>query len=200
MIGIYHPGSSLLHRTPAWIKLILLLAAVIEISLIRDLWWLGGAAAVTVLLYVIAWIPPRVALAQLRPLLWVVPFVAGFQLIFTGWRPAVLAAGILLVNVALAALFTLTTSVTAILDLCRTTLHPFRRWVDPDRVGLMMALAIRCVPLAATLVGEVWQARKARGVTGARNVAVAIAAPTVVRALRTADALGEALRARGVDD
>src|SRR3954469_21598134 len=200
MIGIYHPGRSLLHRTPAWLKLIVLLAAVIEISLIRDLRWLGVAAAATLLLYTVAWIPPRVGLAQLRPLLWIIPFVAAFQLIFTGWRPALLAAGILLVNVALAALFTLTTSVTEILDLCRATLHPFRRWVDPDRVGLLMALAIRCVPLATTLVGEVWQARKARGVTGARNIAVAVAAPTVVRALRTADALGEALRARGVDD
>ena len=59
VIGIYHPGSSLLHRTPAWIKLILLLAAVIEISLIRDLRWLGVAAAATLLLYLVAWIPPR---------------------------------------------------------------------------------------------------------------------------------------------
>ena len=56
------------------------------------------------------------------------------------------------------------------------------------------------MPLVAGIVGDVVEARKARGVTGIRNSAMALAAPAVVRALRTADALGEALRARGVDD
>jgi len=161
-----------------------------------------GAALLTVgVLFGVAGIGPRVALAQFRPLLWIIPFIGLFQLVFSGWERAVTSVGTLLVNVGLAALVTLTTRVSAMLDLTRTLLGPLRRvGVDADRVGLMLALTIRCVPLVSGIVGDVLQARKARGVTGLRNSALALAAPAVVRALRTADSLGDALKARGVDD
>ena len=201
MIGLYRPGTSPVHRLPAGWKLLLLAVAVVLTLRIDRPWQLGPVLVVVAGLYAIAGIPLRIGLAQLRPLLWVLPFIAAFQAVFAGWQQAVLAVGVLVVNVALAALLTLTTPVTAILNLCRSGLRPFRRFgVDPDRVGLLLALTIRCVPLVAGIVGDVVEARKARGVTGIRNSAMALAAPAVVRALRTADALGEALRARGVDD
>jgi len=110
-------------------------------------------------------------------------------------------AGALIVNLALAALLTLTTTVSAILDACQSLLRPLRRCgLDPDRVGLMLALTIRCVPLITRIVAEVSDARKARGVAGLRGSVVALAAPAVIRTLRTADAIGESLAARGVDD
>ena len=43
-------------------------------------------------------------LAQFRPLLWIVPFIAVFQLVFAGWQQALTSVGVLLVNVGLAAL------------------------------------------------------------------------------------------------
>ncbi len=201
MIGLYSPGTSVLHRMPAGLKLLLLAVAVGTTFLLRRPWQIGIALVVVALLYAVSRIPVASALAQLRPLAWVLPFVAGFQLLFADWQQAVYAAGALLINVALAALVTLTTRVSTILDLCRAGLRPLRRFgVEPDRVGLLLALTIRCVPLVAGIVTDVVQARKARGVTGLRNSALALAAPAVVRALRTADALGDALRARGVDD
>lgn len=201
MIGLYRPGHSLLHRLPAGWKLLLLAVAVVLTFRLREPWQVGVAAIGAAALYGLARMPLRVLLAQLRPLLWLLPFIVGFQLLFATWQQAAISAGVLLVNVALAALVTLTTPVTAILDLCQVGLRPLRRFgVDPDRVGLLLALAVRCVPLVAGIVSDVVLARKARGVTGVRNSALALAAPAVVRALRTADALGEALRARGVDD
>ncbi|BDZ56033.1 hypothetical protein GCM10025870_31060 [Agromyces marinus] len=106
-------------------------------------------------------------------------------------------AGRLVIAVALAAVYTLTTTVTATLDAVQLLLRPFARWVDPDRIGLALALAIRCVPLLADLVREVLDARRARGAEGSPT---AFAVPVMVRTLRTADRLGEALMARGVDD
>ncbi len=201
MIGLYQAGTSVLHRLPAGWKLLLLAIAVVFTFRIDSPSQVGPVLLLVVALYVMAQIPARIGLAQLRPLLWVLPFIAAFQLIFAGWQQAVLGVGVLVINVGLAALFTLTTRVTAILNLCQAGLRPFRRFgVDPDRVGLLLALTVRCVPLVAGIVNDVVQARKARGVTGLRNSAVALAAPAVVRALRTADALGDALRARGVDD
>ena len=125
-------------------------------------------------------------------------FVAIFQLIFAGPERAVHGLRHLLLTVAIAALVTLTTRVTAMLDVCQRLLRPLRRiGVDPDRIGLVLALTIRCIPLMVDIVHAVSEARKARGAGFSIR---AIAAPAVVRALRSADAMGDALIARGVDD
>ena len=77
-------------------------------------------------------------------------------------------------------------------------LRPLRRvGVDPDRVGLLLALSIRSVPVVVGIAEEVRDAQRARGLRGSPR---AYAVPLVIRSLRHADALGEALAARGVDD
>jgi biotin transport system permease protein len=119
------------------------------------------------------------------------------QALLAGWLVAGLMAGRLLVAVALATLFTLTTTVTAVLEAFDRLLRPFRRWIDTERVGLLVALTIRCIPLVTEIVREVLEARKARGTRGTLR---ALAVPVIVRSLYAADALGEALAARGVDD
>ena len=197
MIGLYRPGTSVLHRARAGLKLLALLGAVTVIVLLQTPWQLGIAAVVIAAGFAIARIPARVAAAQLWPLRWLLLLTAVFQVIFAGPDRALMVCGTLLLTVAAAALVTLTTRVTAMLDLCRWLLRPFGRWVDADRVGLLLALTIRCVPLLATVVSEVSAARKARGQGFSLR---AMAAPVVVRALRTADEMGAALVARGVDD
>lgn len=201
MIGLYQPGTSLLHRMPAGPKLLLLAAAVFAVVWLGEPWHIGVAVLVTAGLYALSGISWRAALSQLAPLRWIIPILLAFQLVLGSWQNAVMTTGSLLVNVALAALLTLTTRVTAILDVAQRVLRPLRRFgVDPDRVGLMLALTIRCIPMVAGIVREVSDARKARGITGIRGSMTALAAPAVVRALRSADAMGEALTARGVDD
>lgn len=201
MIGLYIPGNSVVHRMPAGLKLFLLAAGVFGMLLLRRPWQIAIALLVIAGLYAVAGVSWRAGLAQLRPLTWIVVILAIFQFVSAGAERAIVVTGSLLGNVALAALLTLTTKVTAILDVCQKLLKPLRRvGVDPDRVGLLLALTIRCIPLVAGIVGEVAEARKARGITGIRGSMVALAAPAVVRALRTADSIGEALTSRGVDD
>ena len=197
MIGIFHPGTSLVHRMPALAKLALLAVVVTAVTLLHSLVALGVASALVVALFALARIPARLAWQQITPILWVLAFAVPVQWIFAGWEAAATMGVRLVLAVALAAVYTLTTPVSATLDAMQVLLRPFRRWVDPDRVGLALALAIRCVPLLADLVREVLEARKARGAEGSPT---AFAVPVIVRALRTADHLGEALMARGVDD
>jgi biotin transport system permease protein len=123
---------------------------------------------------------------------------AAFQVLGAGpARAAVVTSG-LLVSFALAALVTLTTRVAAMLDVIARLARPLRLVrVDPDRVALLLAMTIRCVPLLMDIVTTVREAQRARGATGSP---MALAVPAVVRALRAADALGEALTARGLDD
>ncbi|MFC9963473.1 energy-coupling factor transporter transmembrane component T family protein [Nocardia ignorata] len=199
MIGLYCPGDSLVHRLPAGLKLLLLVIAIVAMTIFARTPLAVAVAAVTVaLLFAVARISWRVAVAQIRPVLWMTVIIGVFQLFTTTPARAIAVCGVLLVSVALAALVTVTTRVTAMLDALTRALAPLRRLgVDPERVGLLLALAIRCVPLLASIVHDVAEARRARGVSWS---ATALVTPVVVRALRTADAMGDALAARGVDD
>jgi biotin transport system permease protein len=197
MIGLYIPGRSPVHRAPAVFKLLVLAVAMVLVGLVQEPWLLGAAALATIGLYALARVPFGAAWRQVSPVLWLLVVAVPLQAVFAGWTVAALMAGRLLVAVALAALFTLTTTVTAVLGAFATLLRPFRRWVDADRVGLLVALMIRCIPLVAEIAAEVLDARRARGVQGSLR---ALAVPVVVRSLYAADAIGEALAARGMDD
>lgn len=198
VIGLYQAGSSVLHRVPAGWKLLAMLLAIIGVVLLSAPWQLGVAALVVAGGFAVARIPARSVWAQLWPMRWLLLLVAVFQVIFAGPERAVMVCGTLLLTVAIAALVTLTTRVTEMLDVCQRLLGPFRRvGVDPDRAGLVLALTIRCVPLMVDIVGAVSEARKARGAGFSLR---ALVVPSVVRALRRADAIGDALTARGVDD
>ncbi|WP_280315486.1 energy-coupling factor transporter transmembrane component T family protein [Nocardia abscessus] len=199
MIGLYRPGNSLLHRIPAGAKLVLLLVSIVAGTVfVRTPVQVLVAATAVAGLFAAAGIPWRVALAQLRPLVWMVLLIAAFQVLITSPARAAVVCGVLVLSVALAALFTLTTRVTDMLDAVTRWLGPLRRvGVDPERIGLLLALAIRCVPLLAGIVHDVAEARRARGLEWSMT---ALVTPVLVRALRTADAMGDALAARGVDD
>ena len=77
--------------------------------------------------------------------------------------------GVLALLVLLAALVTLTTRTTDLVDALVAACRPLRLLgVDPERVGLMLALGIRCVPVVVGLAEDVRDAQRARGLTRAR--------------------------------
>ncbi|WP_406230004.1 energy-coupling factor transporter transmembrane component T family protein [Nocardia sp. NBC_01009] len=199
MIGVYLPGDSLLHRMPAGSKLVLLITSIVTATV-----FVRGPVAVAVVgvlvagLFAMAGVPWKVVVAQLRPMVWMLLIIAVFQVLITSPARAVVVCGVLLLSVALAALVTLTTRVTDMLDAVTRALGPLRKvGVDPERIGLLLALAIRCVPLLTEIVHDVAEARRARGLQWSMT---ALVTPVLVRALRTADAMGDALAARGLDD
>ena len=197
-LGLYIPGESPLHRLPAGSKLLLMALAGAG-SVFLDHWWQVLAALLIVLAcYPLAGLPLRVAARQVGPLLWVVGLVAVFHVVVNGWEPALVFVGVITSLVLLAALVTLTTRTTDMIDAIVRGLGPFRRLgVHPERVGLLLALSIRSVPVVVGLAEEVRDAQRARGLTASPR---AFAVPLIVRALRHADALGDALVARGVGD
>jgi biotin transport system permease protein len=196
--GLYAPGGSPLHRAPAGLKLAGL-ALVLTVLVLRD-----DPVAVTVgaglalLGYAVAGVGARVALAQVWPLRWFVLVLVVVQLWLAGPQRAAVTAGGLLVAVALAGLVTVTTRVSAMLATFTRVLGPLRRLgVEPHRVALVLALAVRAVAVVSDLARGVREAHAARGLPPDPRT---YAAPLVVRTLRQADALGEALAARGLDD
>ncbi|WP_200942342.1 MULTISPECIES: energy-coupling factor transporter transmembrane component T family protein [unclassified Leifsonia] len=196
MNGFYHPGRSPLHRMPAVAKLLTLMVAVTVVAFLRSPGVLACALLVTGLLYLVAGIPPRLALRAVGPIFWVLLIAVPLNGWLVGWESAVSMGLRVVTVVALAGLFTLTTTVSAVLGAVEALLRPVPR-VDADRVGLLLALTIRAIPLLSEIVGSVLEARRARGVDRSLR---AIAVPVIVRSLQSADELGDALIARGVDD
>ncbi len=196
-LGTFVPGTSWLHRAPAGAKLLALAAVAVATVFWREPWQTAILLAVTLALYPLAGLPWRVLLAQIRPLRWVLGLLLVFQLVVTDWRAAVVVTGTMLALVLLAGLVSCTTRTTALVDVVQAASRPLRPLgVDPERVGLMMALGIRSVPVVIGLGREVREAQLARGL-GSSPTAYAV--PLVVRSLRHADRLGEALAARGED-
>jgi biotin transport system permease protein len=197
-LGLYLPGSSVVHRAPASTKLVALVVVGAVSFLLDAPWQVGTALGLVVAGYVLAGVSLRLLLRQARPLLWLLLAVGAFHLVVSGWERALVVTGVILVLVLLAGLVTLTTRTTELVDTLVRALGPLRRvGVDPERVGLLLALSIRSVPVVVGIAEEVRDAQRARGLQSSPR---AYAVPLVIRSLRHADALGEALAARGVDD
>ena len=197
-LGLYQPGSSPVHRVPAGVKLTVVAAAGASSLLVHRPDQAGAALGMVLLGYLAAGLSLRTVVAQLRPLVWIGGCTAAIHLVVNGWQHAVVVVGVLTALVLLAALVTLTTRTTDLVDALVGACRPLRAvGVDPERVGLAVALGIRCVPVVVGLAEEVREAQRARGLAASPR---AFAVPLLVRSLRHADALGEALMARGLDD
>ncbi|MFB7633425.1 energy-coupling factor transporter transmembrane component T family protein [Streptomyces sp. NPDC056149] len=196
MIGLYHPARTCVHAAPAGLKLLVLFAAGTASFFVHSPLVLGGAAVAVALCYALARIPVRLATRQV---LAIVPFAAllvAAQGLLTSWTSALLVGERVVVLVTLASLITLTTRTSDMVRTVEWALRPFARLgVRPERVGLMVAMTIRFVPVIKEQADLVRAAQKARGV----ERSVAFLTPLLVRTLRLADGLGEALEARGLD-
>lgn len=198
MIGLYRDGGSLLHRLPAGAKLAGLLLAGLVSPFVRSPVVTAVVLVVVLAGYAVARMPAAVLLQMLRPLLLVMVPLGVFQTVVAGWERAFVIVGVLVALVLLANLVTLTTRTSDLIDVVVRVCGPLRRvGVEPERVGVLLQLAIRAVPLVIDLGARVREAQHARGLGASPR---AFAVPLVVGALRRADAMGDALAARGLDD
>lgn len=198
IVGLYLPGTSVVHRLPAGVKLMVLVVAGVCSLFVRTPVQTTIAVAVVLLGYAAARMTPAVVWSSVRPLLWVLVPLGVFQVVVVGWQRAWVIVGVVLALVLLANLVTLTTRTSDLTEVVVTVCGPLRPiGVKPERVGLVLGLAIRSVPLVIDLATRVREAQLARG----RGMSArAFAVPVIVGALRRSDDLGDALAARGFDD
>jgi biotin transport system permease protein len=197
MLGLYLHRGSPLHRLPAGAKLAALFLAAAALLLWPTPWLLGVAGLAGLGLTLAAQLPLTVLAAQLRPLLVVLVPVFVAQAALAGWQEGLGVVARCAVLVVLATLVTLTTRVSDMMDTLERALRPLRRLgVNAGKVSLMLTLVARLVPLLVDLVTEIRLAQRARG--GERHPG-ALLVPLLVKTLRMADTLAEALEARGYD-
>jgi biotin transport system permease protein len=194
----YLPGNTVIHRLPAGIKLVLLAATGVALTVLNRWWEPVAVLGVVLACYLLAGFPVRTLAAQLRSMSWVLLAISVFQLVVSGWQSMVDVIVTLAAMVLAAGLVSLTTGMEALTEVLLRILRPFRRFgVAPERMALLISLSVRSVSVIAGLAQEVRDAQRARGLGGSAR---AFAVPLLVRSLRHAEALGEALMARGLDD
>lgn len=198
MIGVYVAGDSAVHRARPGLKLAVLLAAT-TVLLLAARWQVVTAGAVLVVAVGLwAGLGLRGLGRLVWPLRWIVLVLTPVQAWLAGWERAYVVVGGLVVAVTAASLVSATTRVADMTDAIVRIVTPARRiGIDPERVGLVIALAIRSVPVLLDGLRVVREARQARGM---RLTPDTLLTPLVVRAVRHADRVGEALAARGIDD
>ena len=199
MLSLYVPGTTPVHRAPAGVKLaVLALLGVALFATARLV--LVAAALVLVLAAGLLWarLPRRALLSQVRPVwIWLIALF-GFHLLVTGPLLGAVAVLRLLTLVLAAAVVTTTTRMTALVAVIEWLTSPLRvLGIRPARVGLVIAMTLRFIPLVSDRATRIREAQAARG---ADRVRPAMVVPLLVQVLRMATTVGEALDARGAGD
>ncbi len=192
---LYVAGNSALHRLPAPHKLLALFLVSIVVLAIDSWPALAVLMLATAGLFPAAGLPWRAAAGQLRlPLLFLLIIGIAHGLL-TSWTLGAVIALRFGILIALATLIALTTRVSDMLAAFERGLQPLRRLgLDPERIAFVLALTIRLIPILAAHATVIREAQRARGLD--RSL-VALVVPLLIRGLRSADALTEAIEARG---
>ncbi|BDA83867.1 cobalt ABC transporter permease [Aureimonas sp. SA4125] len=195
MIGsTYVERDSALHRLRPGVKLVALPILGTLLFALPGLVPSAFGLALVLFLYAAAKIPPAVLLRQLRPVALVLAFIFLAQLWIAGLPLATLAVLRFLALILAAALVTLTTrSADMIAALEKGFSFLAFAGVDAAKCSLAISLVIRFFPVIQSVLSEVREAQAARG----RSASLfALAAPVVVRTLKLADEVAEAIDAR----
>ncbi|MEZ2121114.1 MULTISPECIES: energy-coupling factor transporter transmembrane protein EcfT [unclassified Corynebacterium] len=198
-MGVYVPGNTFIHRfSPSW-KFAALISYIVGSTLFIKT--VSGAVICVIavsILVAAARIPVRVAWGQIWPALPLLGFFAAFQWWQQDFHSAALVFLLITSSIMAATLLTLTTRVSAMMDALQESLRPLERLGIPaGKISLAMSLTIRLIPLQLATVREVLDARKARGATVS---VTAFGTPVIIRSIRRAQQISDALLARGVDD
>jgi len=193
MLSLYVPGASPIHRAPAWLKLIILCIVGTATMIVSSPVVLALEFATIAVGYALARVPLPTIWRLTRSLLILVAIVGACQWLFSSITLAVVVSLRLICLVTAANLLTTTTPLADLISTIESVLTPLARFgLKPDRVGIAIGLALRFIPMISEQASYIRQAQAARGVRAPFTYLV----PLVIRTLRMADGVGEALEAR----
>lgn len=197
-LGLYHPGTSVVHRTPPTVKLVLLFLAGVVVVVVRGPWSAVAALGVAVLVAAVARVPWRRTSRGVVPVLVTAVLVGGYQWWARG--PALgIEVALDLVSLVLAAtVVTATTRADRLLDVITRAAGPLRHvGLRPETLALAVGLMLRAIPVLVASTTEARDAARARGLSRDPR---ALLVPAAVRMVGHAQRTGEALAARGLGE
>ena len=202
-LALYVPRASPVHRTPAGLKLLALVALSVLVFAVPTLPVVAGAfVAVLAVGLGVGRLPVPVLARQARAVLWWLAALFVMHWVLTDVLTGTLTVLRLLTLVLAAAVVTATTRVTAMVAVVERICWPLRWFgVRPARIGLVIAMALRFIPLIAERADRIREAQAARGgsMRGLASLTTTVV-PLLVQVLQLAHTVSEALDARGADD
>ncbi|EHN58154.1 energy-coupling factor transporter transmembrane component T family protein [Oenococcus kitaharae] len=222
LIGRYLPGSTVIHKLDARVKLVITLAF-IALTFFADNWQSSLLLFLFIFIAVaMAKINLLIFLKGIQPMLWLIIFTVLMQVLFlTGgrvywhWGWLIIseygfASGILIffrfvLIIFISTLLTLTTSPTTLADGIASLLSPLKIFHLPiDEIAFMLALSLRFVPTLMDETSKIMTAQRSRGVDfGQGNVfqqmkaVIPIFIPQFIASFHRADELATAMASRG---
>ncbi|MFO1127714.1 MAG: energy-coupling factor transporter transmembrane protein EcfT [Rhodospirillales bacterium] len=196
-LGLYVHRVSPIHAIPPGPKLLVLALTGAAVVATANIGLLAGLLAAVLLLFAVARLSAAEILRPIRPTLWLVAAVVIAHGLLGNWTFGVVAGLRFAILVVLATLISLTTPVAGMLATIEGLMRPLRRLgIRPAKVALVVTLAIRLVPLVFEEAGKVREAQRARGLE--RSI-TALFVPLLVRMLRCANEMADAIEARCYD-
>jgi biotin transport system permease protein len=202
-LALYVPRRSPVHRVPAGAKLLALAVLAVVLFAVPTVPMAGaGLVAVLVVGLGAARLPVASLTRQARTVLWWLVGLFVFHALFSDLSTAAVTVLRLLALVLAAAVVTATTRVTEMVAVIERICSPLRLFgVRPARIGLVIAMALRFIPVLAERADRIREAQAARGgsTRGIRGLRTTVT-PLLVQLLQMAHTISEALDARGADD
>jgi biotin transport system permease protein len=197
-LGLYHPGTSLLHRCPPGPKLVGLAVAGLTVAIVRGPVSAIAAVLLAAVAHVVSRVPWHSTARGLRGTLVTLALVGGYQWWVRGWAVAVEVVLDVVALVLLAAVVTATTRADTLLEVLARAARPLRHvGLSPETFALTLGLFLRTIPVLVETSLEARDAARARGLERSPR---AVLVPSAVRMVAHARATGDALAARGLAD
>ena len=198
MGSFFIPGQGWLYRMPAGRKLLVLVVFGAVLMLVHRLSILALSLLVVTGLMHQSGLSFKKLWLQLKRMVWFLSILC----IYTAWVQSPGAALEMLFRLATlivaALVVSMTTPITQMMDVVVWLLKPFARmgWVDPQKVSLALGLTLRLIPELSLQWNEIREAQSARGIKpGVMNMLF----PMLVRTLRRAEELSDAIDARSLN-
>ncbi len=196
MIGsLYLPGNTRLHRASAGLKLAVLAVASTALMWVHSPSLLLVAYVLVSLLVHWAGASLQQVWQQLRPLMWLLVALGALSVWSHGMLHTLEMILRLLTLVQAALVVSMTTPLTQMMQVVAWILRPFQRlgWVNADKVALGVGLTLRLIPELGVQWQDIREAQLARGL---RPSPLTMGVPMLLRTLRRADEIAEAIDAR----
>ncbi|MFE2753885.1 energy-coupling factor transporter transmembrane component T family protein [Actinosynnema sp. NPDC059335] len=194
-LSLYVRRRTPLHRLPAGWKFGALFVTGIALFLTDDAVVLGSAAAVAAALLASVRPPLATLRRQLAGLLVMLAVIFTATAVFQDVHAAVTSVCRLLALLLLALAVTSSTRASDVLEFFERLLTPLAGLglANPAKISLGVSLVLRFVPEVSRRYHEIREAQAARGL---RASPVALIVPLVVRVLKSADDIADAIDAR----
>ena len=220
-LGQYFPGDSVIHRLDPRTKLILMMAYIVAVFLVKDMWIFLFTALYAIGVTLLSGVPLSYLVRSLKPLKFILIFMFIINLLVTstgevlidwwiirittgGVRQAVFITIRLVLLVSGTSLMTLTTTPISLTDGLERLMMPLSRFKFPaHELAMMMTIALRFIPTLLEEADKITKAQTARGadfesggiIERAKSM-VPILVPLFVSAFRRADELAMAMESR----